>query len=141
MTDLEVRPQEQLLIDAMDAFSPSRMLCTSQGVAQLAAAAARRFSAASVYCHYLDLYHAETARRQAANDLPNLTLGCSSDFPPQTVDLAALPFSAQGEAELTRELLQEKRTGDRKPAGFSSPAPTTRTTAGCTRRCGRCLSR
>ena len=83
------------------------MLCTSQGVAQLAAAAARRFPSAAVYCHYLDLYHAEKARRQAGNDLANLTLGCSSDFPPQSVDLAALPLSAQGEAELTRELLQE----------------------------------
>ncbi len=28
-------------------------------------------------------------------------------FPPQSVDLAALPLSAQGDAELTRELLQE----------------------------------
>ncbi len=105
--EIIVRPQEQLLIDALDAFSPSRMLCTSQGVAQLAAAAARRFLSATVYCHYLDLYHAEKARQYVGNALPNLTLGCSSDFPPQPVDLAALPLSTQGEAELTRELLQE----------------------------------
>jgi 16S rRNA (guanine1207-N2)-methyltransferase len=39
--------------------------------------------------------------------LANLTVGCSSDFPLQSVDLAALPLSARGEAELTRELLQE----------------------------------
>ena len=107
MSQIEVCPQEQLLIDALDAFSPGRMLCTSQGVAQLAATTARRFSAAHVYCHYLDLYHAEKARRHPGNDLPNLTLGCSSDFPPEAVDLAALPLSAQGEAELARELLQE----------------------------------
>ncbi len=113
MPELEIRPQEQLLIDALDAdhaahgARPSRMLCTSQGVAQLAAAAARRFPSAAVYCHYLDLYQAEKARQQAGNDLANLTLGCSSDFPPQSVDLAALPLSAQGDAELTRELLQE----------------------------------
>ena len=106
-TEIEVRPQEQLLIDALDAFSPSRILCTSRGVAQLAAAAARRFSSATVYCHYLDLYHAEKARQYAGNTLANLTLGCSSDFPPQPVDLAALPLSTQGDAELTRELLQE----------------------------------
>ena len=104
---VEVRPQEQLLIDALDSLSPSRMLCTSQGLAQLAAVAASRFSSATVYCHYLDVYRAEQARRHAGNGLTNLTLGCSPDFPPQTVDLAALPFSAQGEAELTRELLQE----------------------------------
>jgi len=105
--EVDVRPQEQLLIDALDAFSPGRVLCTSQGVAQLAAAAARKFANATVYCHYLDLYHAEKARRYAGNDLANLTLGCSSDFPPQSVDLAALPLSAQGDAELTREFLQE----------------------------------
>ena len=105
--DIEVRPQEQLLIDALEAFSPRRILCTSQGVAQLAAVAAREFPAATVFCHYLDLYRAEQARRQISNGLPNLTLGCSPDFPPQSVDLAALPFSSHGEAELTRELLQE----------------------------------
>ena len=105
--ELEVRPQEQLLIDALEAFSPRRILCTSQGVAQLAAVAAREFPAATVFCHYVDLYRAEQARRQLGNALPNLTLGCSPDFPPQSVDLAALPFSSHGEAELTRELLQE----------------------------------
>jgi len=60
-----------------------------------------------VYCHYLDLYRAEKSRQHAGNALANLTIGCSSDFPSQPVDLAALPMSAQGEAELTRELLQE----------------------------------
>ena len=102
-----VRPQEQLLIDALDAFSPQRVLCTSQGIAQLAAAAAQRFPAAAVYCHYLDLYRAEKAQRHLGDGRANLTLGCSADFPPQRVDLAALPFSAEGEAESTRELLQE----------------------------------
>ena len=138
--EIEVRPQEQLLIEALDDFSPGRVLCTSQGLAQLAAAAARRFSSATVYCHYLDLYPAQQARRYADNALANLTIGCSSDFPPQTVNLAALPFSQRGEAELTRELLQE-RIGVWNPAGFSWPAPTTRTTAGCTRKCERCLPR
>ena len=104
-----VRPQEQLLIDALDAFSPSRVLCTSQGFGQLAAAAASRFPASAVYCHYLDLYHAEKARLHVGSYLENLTIGCSPDFPPQSVDLAALPLSAQGDGELTRELLQEAR--------------------------------
>jgi 16S rRNA (guanine1207-N2)-methyltransferase len=105
--EVEVRPQEQLLIDALDGYSPGRILCASQGVAQLAAAAARRFPSASVWCHYLDLYRAELARRYVGDDLANLTIGCAADFPPRQADLVALPFSAQGEAELTRELLQE----------------------------------
>jgi 16S rRNA (guanine1207-N2)-methyltransferase len=107
LAELEVRPQEQLLIDALDTFTPGRMLSTSQGVAQLAAAAARRWPGATVYCHYLDLYRAELARRHVGNSLANLTLGCSPDFPPAVIDLAALPLSAQGEAELAREWLQE----------------------------------
>ena len=37
---------------------------------------------------------------------PNLRIDCSADFSNDEVDLAALPMSAQGEAELTRELLQ-----------------------------------
>jgi 16S rRNA G1207 methylase RsmC len=104
---IEARPQEQLLIDALQAFSPSRVICTSQGLAQLAAAAAKRFPTASVYCHFFDLYPAEKAQRQPGNELPSLVLGCASDFPPGPIDLAALPLAAQGEAELTRELLQE----------------------------------
>ena len=103
---LETRPQEQLLIEAVDGLSPARMLCISQGLAQLAATAASRFPAAAVHCHYLDLYHAEAAPaplgEQAAKPYTRLLAG----LPPQAVDLAALPLSAQGDAELTRELLQ-----------------------------------
>jgi 16S rRNA G1207 methylase RsmC len=107
LPEIEVRPQEQLLIDQLGDFAPRQMLCTSQGVAQLAAEAAVRFPEAAVYCHYLDLYRAEKARRHVGSGLANLTIGCSTDFPPEAVDLAALPFSSQGEAELTREFLQD----------------------------------
>jgi 16S rRNA G1207 methylase RsmC len=108
--EIAVRPQEQLLVDALEGLSPRAILCTSQGVAQLAVAAARRFPAAYVYCHFFDLYQAENARRYTGDGLGNLTLGCAADMPPSAVDLAALPFSAQGEAELTREILQEAHT-------------------------------
>src|SRR5580658_4372042 len=94
--EVQIRPQEQLLIEALQEFAPGRILCTSQGVAQLAAAAARRFPLASVYCHYFDLFPAEKARLHAGNNLPNVVLGCSSDFPALPFDLAALPLSAQG---------------------------------------------
>jgi 16S rRNA (guanine1207-N2)-methyltransferase len=126
--EVSSRPQEQLLIEALadyDGPPPRRVLCTSQGLAQLAVAAARQFPAASVVCHWLDLYRAEQARMSVAGrrgsdisgdgqpttdnrQLPaNLTILCSSDFPPEKVELAALPMSAQGEAELTREFLQQ----------------------------------
>jgi 16S rRNA (guanine1207-N2)-methyltransferase len=105
--EIVIRPPEQLLIGALDEFSPRAILCTSQGLAQFAIEAAKRFSGSTVYCHYFDLYRAEQARLYAGEGLTNLTIGCSSDFPPPAVDLVALPFSAQGEAELTREMLQE----------------------------------
>jgi 16S rRNA G1207 methylase RsmC len=61
---------------------------------------------ASVYCHYLDLYQAEQSRLTMEDPPENLAIGCAADFPQTEVDLVALPFSAQGEAELTRDLMQ-----------------------------------
>jgi 16S rRNA (guanine1207-N2)-methyltransferase len=110
MSEITVRPQEQLLIDALtalDAPPPRGILCTSQGFAQLAAAATRRFPEARVVCHYLDLYRADLAREFHTEAPSNLMIACSADFPADKVELAALPMTAQGEAELTRELLEE----------------------------------
>ncbi len=103
--EIATRPQEQLLIESIERYAPDRILCTSQGLAQLGIAAAVQFPEAAVYCHFFDLYRAEKARVYAANR-STLSIGCSADFPSEEFDLAALPFSAQGEAELTRDLLQ-----------------------------------
>ncbi len=105
---MEVRPhvQEQLLIERLNELSATRILCTSPGLAQFAQAAARRLPQAAVWCHYLDLYQADQTRQSIAVPPANLTIGCAADFPETEVDLAAFPFSAQGEAELTRDLLQ-----------------------------------
>ncbi len=109
--ELSTRPAEQLLIDALKGHAPQRVLCTSLGRGQFAAAAARLFPTAKVACHFFDLYRAELARQHWATEsangeesLPQIV--CSPDFPAEEFDLAALPTSAQGEAELTRELLQ-----------------------------------
>lgn len=103
---LPPRPQERILIDLLPEQVPARMLCTSVGVAQLARAAAERYSGALVHCHYIDLFHAEQARQARGCPPSNLTIGCQADPPEEEIDLAALPFSAQGEAELVRDLLQ-----------------------------------
>jgi 16S rRNA G1207 methylase RsmC len=99
-------PQEQLLIELLREFDAARVLCTSAGLAQFARAAASERSGAAVYCHYLDLYQAEQARQSIGAMPANLTIGCAADFPPDEVELVAFPFSAHGEAELTRDLLQ-----------------------------------
>jgi 16S rRNA (guanine1207-N2)-methyltransferase len=95
-----------MLIDLLPEIPERRVLCTSLGMAQFARAAAERAPEATVSCHYLDLYHAEQARRALARAPGNLTIGCAADFPPGEVDLVALPLTSSGEAELVRDLMQ-----------------------------------
>jgi hypothetical protein len=83
-----------------------RVLCTSPGVAQFAGAHARAWPDAFVSCVYLDLYRANLAIDHW-RDLPrNLQIHCTADFPDDQLDVVAFPFSANGEAELTREFIQ-----------------------------------
>ncbi|MGE0759907.1 MAG: class I SAM-dependent methyltransferase [Pirellulaceae bacterium] len=111
----DVRPAEQLLIEAAGPIVASRVLCTSLGRAQFAVAFSRRCPQAQVSCLFLDVQQANLARA-AASELTHrsdtdhaasrLTMLCQPDFPDGEVDLAALPCSYQGDGELTRDLLQ-----------------------------------
>lgn len=101
------RPTEQLLIDAIDQMQGTRFLCRSLGRAQLAATIARARPDARVSCHFLDIYLAEQARQFHAAEPENLSICCQADLPTDEVDVVAFPTSASGEAELTRELLQQ----------------------------------
>jgi 16S rRNA G1207 methylase RsmC len=74
------------------------------GRAQAAATLATERPASSVVCWFLDQYQQRLATAEC--DVANLTLVCQPDFPDEEFDLAVLPFSMHGEAELTRELLQ-----------------------------------
>jgi len=105
---MEVRPypQEELLIERLGPLRGGRVLCTSAGWGQFASAAARTGEPARVHCHFLDLYRAGLCRQALADAPPNLSIGCAADFPDDEIDLAAFPFSAQGEAELTRDWMQ-----------------------------------
>ena len=95
-----------MLIDLLPEMAGQRVLCNSLGLAQFAIAAAHRWPAARVCCHYLDLYHAAQARGALAVQPANLSIACDTDFPSAEVDLVALPLSAHGEAELARDWLQ-----------------------------------
>jgi 16S rRNA (guanine1207-N2)-methyltransferase len=105
-------PQEALLVECVAELaairpSPRIIVCCSAGLAQFASAAAAALSEATVSCTYLDLYRAALARRYCSDSLQNLRIQCAADFPTgDQADVAALPFSATGEAELTRDLLQ-----------------------------------
>jgi 16S rRNA (guanine1207-N2)-methyltransferase len=103
---LPPRTAEALLIAEMNRFSAGSLLCTSLGRAQFAAAFAQQFPAAHATCHFLDLYQAEQAQ-QTWVDVSNFQATCTSDFPDGEFDCAVLPCSMQGNAELTREWLQQ----------------------------------
>jgi len=98
---------EQLLIEHLDELPGERLLCTSQGRAQLAAVAALRSPPKQAICHFLDLFPAEESRRLHGDCGGRLRITCEPDFPDEEVDAVALPFTATGEAELVRERMQD----------------------------------
>jgi 16S rRNA (guanine1207-N2)-methyltransferase len=103
---LAPRAAEQILIDALGDVLPGRILCTSLGRGQFAAAAARADASSSVCCSFLDLYALEQARLGQTDALSNLLLECRADFPDGPFDAVVFPVSTTGEAELVRDHLQ-----------------------------------
>ncbi len=99
-------PAEQLLSELLAGIPGDRLLCTSLGRAQLAHAAARA-GRRRVVCWYLDQYRAALvpAFTDASAIPPQIV--CAADLPTDEVDVVALPTSSKGEAELTRDLLQQ----------------------------------
>lgn len=104
------RPSEQLLLDLLpDLNLPAagiRGLCNTAGRGQFAATLAAAHPTAQVTCLVLDLYQQRQATA-AAGERPNLQFACQTDFPSQEAELVALAFTKQGDAELTRDLLQQ----------------------------------
>jgi 16S rRNA G1207 methylase RsmC len=98
---------ERLLLEAVPRIGSGRVLCTSLGRAQLAAAIAREYPQGEVRCHFLDVYRAARAAQEHDDGPANLHIVCQPDLPPDEIDTAALPLTSSGEAELARELLQQ----------------------------------
>ena len=106
---LPVRPHEQLLIDAMPELTATRVICTTAGRAQFAETYARERPESQVECCFLDLFQKNQSEFQV-NDhgpLPNLRLVCEPDLPATEADLVAFVFRKGGDAELTRDLMQQ----------------------------------
>ncbi len=97
---------ERLLIEAVGEHPATAVLCTSLGRGQLAAALSTRMRLATVHCHFLDIYRAEKSMRWLASRGARVTVVCTADFPEREFDLVALPCTARGDGELTRDLLQ-----------------------------------
>jgi 16S rRNA (guanine1207-N2)-methyltransferase len=105
MSELPPRSQEKILIDHAASLPGSRLLCNSAGRGQFAAHWAQQHPAGSATCYFLDLHLRDEAA--AANPgILNLVMLCQPDPPAEIFDAVAWCVSQQGDAELTRELLQ-----------------------------------
>lgn len=122
---MDVRPQEQRLIELAGQLPAGRALCNTVGRAQLATALAQRPDC-EICCCFLDLYQHQQAQLAIGRVPANLRLICEADFPEGEFQAAALCFSKQGDAELTRDLLQAAHQrlaiGGRLATAIDNPA-------------------
>lgn len=104
------RISEQLLIERLDELQPTGdsrvVLCRTLGRAQLARAWAASRPELTVACNFWDAYSYSRAAELLVSGPTNVRLTCLPDPVDEELAAAALPLSAQGDAEWTRELLQ-----------------------------------
>lgn len=98
---------EQVLIDALPNFSGDRILVISPGRGQAGWHWLEKHPQAKCTAWYLDLHDATLARELAESQGIQMEVSCSADLPAGEVELVAMPVMMRGEAELTRELLQQ----------------------------------
>ncbi|MCA9128354.1 MAG: methyltransferase [Planctomycetales bacterium] len=101
-------PTESLLIDALAPrvadWSIQRAIVVSPGRAQVAGFLTQSLPIISTIAWYQDLFSATQARKELDE---RVIVECSSDLPEGEVDLVAIPLLKRGEAELSRDLLQQ----------------------------------
>ena len=83
-----------------------RIVATTVGRAQAASSLAQASSDYDVHAWFLDLYQCQLAADALGDRLPNLTLACQAHLSPGPFQLAIVPLSKSGEAELARDQLQ-----------------------------------
>ncbi|EMI17851.1 ribosomal RNA small subunit methyltransferase C [Rhodopirellula maiorica SM1] len=116
---LPARTSEAALYDVAKDLPGSRILSTSLGRGQAARWLYRDRSDANVSLWYLDQFQQRLAiadhdadinalpETASPNPLHSLSILCQTDLPEGEVDLALIPCSVRGEAELQRDLLQQ----------------------------------
>ena len=102
---MQPRVSEQLLIEALETIEPCRAICTSQGRGQLASHLVNQ-GATEVQLPFWDIYLANQAS-EALGASATIQVLCQSELPEGPFQLAALPCSRQGDAEMTRYLMQQ----------------------------------
>ena len=98
---------ESLLFGALEDVVGPRVLCTSLSRSQFASAVADHLPDADVICFFLDVFLAQQSRDEIQLSPGIVSVICETDFPDGPFDTIVLPFRKNGEAELTRELLQQ----------------------------------
>ena len=83
-----------------------RVVTTTVGRAQAAAGLAQALPTAAVNCWFLDLFQQQLAAEALFEGPQNLTLACQPEMPTGPFQLALVPTSKSGEAELARDQLQ-----------------------------------
>jgi len=123
ISQLPPRPAEQRALEITRTHVGEQILCITVGRAQAAMELATERPSVQVVCWFLDQHQQHLATPE--KPLGNLVLVCQSDFPEQDIDLAVLPFSMRGEAELTRDLIQSAaerlRIGGKLVAATDNP--------------------
>ncbi len=105
-------PSEQLLIDSLDhkttdQWTLDRVLVISPGRGQAGWQIKSLFPAASVTSWYVDSFRAAQATLAAQDANVSVDVVCSADLPTAEVDVVLVPVLQRGEAEMTRDLLQQ----------------------------------
>ncbi len=103
-----MRPtRDAALFPLLGEVQGSRVLCTSLSRGDLAAEIARQHPDNNITCSFLDCFLAEQAQESFRQEQLPIVVQCESDLPSGPFDTVAMPFLKNGEAELTRELLQQ----------------------------------
>lgn len=97
-------PSEQTLIEKLPQVDFQRALVLSSGRAQLASFLLERNPSSVISAWYIDLHQATLAKAA----LPEvIDVACTADLPEGSIELVTFAVSMRGEAELTRDLLQQ----------------------------------
>ncbi|MFM8706103.1 MAG: class I SAM-dependent methyltransferase, partial [Planctomycetia bacterium] len=102
-----------------------RAVCTTTGRGQAAFALASEHPDAEVTAWFLDRVPEAAAVAAWESPPPGLRAACAADIPPGPYDLAVVPLSKSGEAELSRDILQsafvQLAIGGRLVAAIDNP--------------------
>lgn len=103
---LPPRPAEAHALEVARQLPGMRIVCSTVGRGQAAHGLAVDRPDASVVAWFLDLHPCEAARGSWDAPVVNLRAACVADMPAGPYDLAVVPLAKDGEAELSRDILQ-----------------------------------